>query len=746
MSFASSLAQLLTQLRQLPSETPVHLQHLSIRVQRAKLQAEQGQAVEGLELLVRLKGRIEELEGGLDELSTVDRDRGKWIELQNEAGKARRGLEEELKKANETINSALRVAVASNSATTTLDHSHSRSSSTDRTRLVPSSSTTPAQLPETANPTLEAFLSKIESNPVPSHRQQQQLTLSSLAQERARSLSTAYSLFLLATSPKEVLPTGQTISSIFRNSSQTTTQAIRPSPTSQTFYDKVRRKLEENPREGWKMIREELAKKCLPLIPSRLGQGSVKRSIQALLLTVDSTKTEEEEDSTLRAEAEEVVEKGFWTIQTLLETLRRLCAPVRDSQIASVLDTIIKDGTSSVDRFVKVVQKVLELASDMQQDLDRFRSELKPELTSEDDIVEAVREEAREREKKIVRELVSHELGLGSEDVDGAIRKETREWIRRRRGGTEDTNAEGKRKITKEEVAESLVDSLFQDASVSIPPLPPSPTPSPTPSSTTKTISTNALPPIFYSTSPRLFQLQNQLQALTILACLLTILSSFPTPSSSSSSYPVSNTTTTENLVARLWTILNSEIPTFSSSSSSSSSEAAEEETIPTRLAHLSDEIISHLNLNLTESTGKEKKEKVKDSVDRILRYRDPVFKLLRNRLRDGIRAGIIESLRRREERREGEGEGGGNRVPGELRTGRTGQTTSDRKSSIKFLHSSLLDDTTTTTRRIKLEVKVCEIKGYEKLGKEIKETLEEKLEPVWEWMESVWSDVLEWE
>ncbi|GAA5871940.1 hypothetical protein JCM16303_000921 [Sporobolomyces ruberrimus] len=715
--FASRLSKLLQHLGQLPPQTPAHLQHLFIRVQRAKNQAENGEVKKGLELLVRLRGRLQELEEGLVELEMVgSEESSQWAELRREAETAREGLERELKNATSTIASALSSA--------NLNGRHSRSSSVELPRRVPSTNEiVPTPAPPRTD--LDAFLSRLEGTQPRSSPSQP--SLSDRAHARAKALSDAYSLFLLSTSPSSVLPAGQTLHSIFRKAA--TSSSSRPSTPSTSislsqrlsvqahsaYFDDLSTKLADSTsptkaREAWNQLCQDLADACLPLIPCRLGQGSIKRQVETLLLEKDNVKSKG---------AINIAAKGFETIQSLLQVLRQLCAPARDSQVSKLLERSHEEGSrKDLGQLVELVKDVLDLAKDMQEDLERFRNEVKLEMTREDDVLQAVREETGERERKMVREIVSDESEDKATNDDAVIRETTRRWARNE-STTHDTET-----LTKEAVAEALVDALFRDQAIGPPPVPGSTTSSSL--SHRMTALTNSVPPILYSTCPRLFELQNQFQALTILACLITIHSS----STSSTSSP----RTSSDYIFRLWTILISEIPSLSTKTSSFSS-------TPTRLAHLSDEIISHLTEQGTSQLGEAEKGKVRSSVDRILKDQDPVFKLLRKRLRDGVKIGVVEALRKRERKlEEGATHGDGRQVPSDLRTGRKtkGMASTGAKASLFSLGKN---------RRISLRevLSVPHIKGYEALRVQVDETLKEKFVDVWEWMEEVWGDVLEW-
>jgi len=705
MNFANLVSQLLTRLRQLPTDTPSHLQHLVIRVQRAKSQAEQGQGTQGLELLVRLRGRLDDLEQGLAEFegNDVEGER-KWLGLRKETQRTKESLETELKSATSKIASAI-----STSSTSDSNGRHTRSSSVDLPRRLP-----PTQQALSPTPDLDSFLSRLNSQPSPSPSQP---SLASHAPQRAKTLSEAYSLFLLCTSPSTILPPDQTISSIFRAAaSRPRTPSVSTSLESRlstqahkAYFDELATKLSSStsPKEKgmtWQRICRDLANACLPLIPSRLGGGSIKRQLELLL----SPKPQETEEWTVR--------QSFETLRTLLEVLQKLCAPARDAQVSNLVsDCSYPDDGDTTRELVEVVKETLKLADEMQGDLERFRSSTKVALASDEEVLEVLREEAGDRERKAIRGIVRGEIGR-ADKIDEEIRSRTKAWVTRKRGGGDGEDTE---KLTKEAITEALVDSLFEDQAVGPPPIPDASSGSPSTSP-----SSNSLPPIFWATSPRLFEIQNHFQALTILACLITIIPFHTSPTPTLSSNPDQ-----PDLLSRLWTILKSEI--------TSPTSATTYESTPTRLAHLSDELIAHRQSLLPDSTneiGVEEKERIRNSTDRILRYQDPVFKLLRKRLREGIKTSLIDALKQR-----GEGGKASSQVPANLKTGRNLTSPRSRDAKLPSLYESDTRNTLADT------VKVQSIKGYERLMDRMDETVKGSLTEVWDWVEEVWGDVLEW-
>ncbi|GAA5930415.1 uncharacterized protein JCM15063_004798 [Sporobolomyces koalae] len=700
MSFSTQLAQLLDRLGQRSSTSPAHLQHLVIRVQRAKTQAEHAQGSTGLESLVRLRGRLEELEEGLRELDAFD-DRHEWATLASKASRARQALQDELR----TATTAIAQAVASVRASDSPNGRQSRSSSAELSRRTPR--LRPAVTEGTATtPTVDAFLSRLESGPVrpPS-------TLPTLAHERAKALTEAYSLFLLCTEPSSVLPAGQTLSSIFqtaasspaksRTESRASFEARISSQAHRARYDDLEKRLSgQAPSRrvfAWDALRQDLAEACLPLIPGRLN---IKKDVSKLLLHL------------IIDHGEWQLEDGFKTIKQLVVMLRRLCAPARDQQAQAIVDST-RTGARGL---VEVVQDVVKLARDMQNDLDQFRMKATASIASEQDeqdIAIAVRDECQERERETVRKIVARETSkTGQEVIDQEIRVATRQWIRNKT--RRDDSLEEKIKITKPQVLMALVEALFDDQAIGPPPVPGA-----------LVTRTNAVPPILYAVAPRLFELQNALQALTILACLATTLSALPTNS-------------VATCLSRLSSILESEMPTFSNSKDT------RDDVIPTRIEHLSSEIINHFeNSNssdpnrLTYKMSESRRKTIKEAVDRYLRYQDPVFKLMQNRLKEAIKTEFLRALEPPWSSTQRAETG----VPSEIKTGRNrvqhqGENT---RSSFSPQNRKRLSGLVPELPLIKLPL----IKGYELLRDKVDETGGTRLATVWDWFKGVWHTVL---
>ncbi|GAA6060691.1 hypothetical protein JCM10212_005073 [Sporobolomyces blumeae] len=724
MAFAREWSRLLDRLGDLPPTAPAHVQRLVIRLERAKLQAQGADGIDGLERLVRLKGRLSDLREGCDDLVVLGTDAATWKELAAVTARALEALESEMSTA--TTAATIRAAAAQ-------DRRRSRSSSAEPPRRQARGggqgerSTT-----RTSGSTLDAFLARLPATARPAHP-----SLSDLAARRAKALSEAYSLFLLCTSPSSVLPHGQILSSIFHTAASCpatptvpTSLASRLSQQAyRAYFDHLSDELSESStpsrqRDAWAQLSQDLADSALPLIPSRLGRGSVRSAMQEAL------------SRPRRPTTSWTVEQGRSTLRDLVETLRRLCAPARDAQVASVLASI--DSALTPRTVVEAVEATLALANDMSDDLERYRTHAQVQLATDEQVLDAVKEEAGERERKAVRELFPRS-GTDPSDADEKIRSATAEWVVRSGPGDGSSADPGGQRLDRGQVARAFVECLFRDSAVALPPLPTEPSSSRSSSPVHR--GANILPPILYATSPRLFELQNTLQALVILACLVTVVPPPPLPASSqpaSASSP-STSSAQSDYLSRLWTVLESEFLQANPSDRPSSATSSPAETIPTRLAHLSDELIAHRRslLRLSRNLSDEEKTRIASSVERILRYEDPVFKLLKHRLKDGIAEAVLESAMTTNADRSVPPSS--LHVPTHLRTGRTPPSTNSARP-----FSSLADLSTPASRRPTVHVRP--IKGFERLSDRVDRVVQEKLVGVLAWVDEVWGDVLGWE
>ena len=284
------------------------------------------------------------------------------------------------------------------------------------------------------------------------------------------------------------------------------------------------------------------------------------------------------------------------------------------------------------------------------------------------------------------------------DEKDSSLARDVVTWIKSIEGSEEEEWRSGSPSRRLERIAEALVETLFDTRAVALPSLDPthSTSPLPLPPSTSPSSSSppNTLPPIFLVPAPRLFRLQNLIQALTIVACLSS-LAALPSPS------PSSEPTWTD----RLHTILESEIDTSPTEEGTKLEHIVQELLVAVRKARPVDEV---------------EEGRLRAGVHRILRYEDPVYRLLSSRAKMAIKAALLRSLNvnttwvvsnlpvMRSGRQVGSGLGA-QRVP----------TSPAKRASFGSL------------------------KGFEKVVDKVEE-VEEELERVLDWCTFVWGDLLE--
>lgn len=320
--------------------------------------------------------------------------------------------------------------------------------------------------------------------------------------------------------------------------------------------------------------------------------------------------------------------------------------------------------------------------------------------------------------------------------------------------------------VPKDCVAKALVKMLFADHPVGLagialphsgPGLPPPPD------------ALNLPPPIFAVPLFAILYLQNQFQALIIVACLVTLVGSAPAPPHTSSTAPVDDLSPLDE---RLWAILQTEIgpsvmPDFMQPSKlqqhATGSPIGEQALAPTRIPHLADEVISHRRAALVASGAtllNEEEARLRASVDRILRYADPVYKLLKGRLQSSIEGTLVEFAMSDSGATGSPGPRSPMSPPGpssqspssqgsapiSLRTGRPRELappTLGTSASARLPDLSLVPGRQPRTMHLRAP------KGFERpavLWEKATPILQRWLaENVWQWMEDTWGDVLEW-
>ncbi|GAA5916930.1 hypothetical protein JCM8208_004033 [Rhodotorula glutinis] len=740
-AFAVQLDRLLLALRALPSPSTTsssshlaHAHHTLIRLERAYHDLKRAGSHAPAVLFLRLRNRLDELAQALDDAHQAAPNLAPWDQLARDTVQVTASVDE-------LVEASARATSAPSSS------SHSRTPSVDLPRRLPAS-TRPSPPPPASD--LDAFLSSTAATRAPSA-----LDSSHLAQARARALSELYTLFQLSTSPQSVLPPGQSIRTIFRSSLPPPSAAITddapPSTDAASLESRISTQLHRayfesfastlssaspspatpaEQRAAWARLASDLVDAVVPLVPSRLKglNGAPLRAQLVAALAPASSHVGEE-----RAERDEAptafdARAALQGVREAVRALGRLCAPARDADVRSLAASIdaALDESTTADRgaaLVGAVRRTLELASAMERDLGRFRAAAVTELASEEELVDVVKEEAGARERAVV--------GGWFEGEDG-VRRETVAWCASalaRAVADEDSSAAEGAQLSKEDVAAALVESLFDNEAVALPSFSPSTSTSSLPDSPTSPPSNNIFPPILLAVSPACFALQNRLQALTILACLLA-LSPLADP-------------------ARLWALLEGDFApaSYEAAPSTAGDPAQAADPAPTRLAHLADELLRPLSAPVSSrpsspssaptpapASDAAEVSRIRTSVDRLLRADDPVWRLLHGRLRAAVRDAVVRAVcapHRDEGARE-------ERVPGVLRTGRSARGTAGGGTRSVRARS----------RRTRTPVELAPVKGFEApfVRDELRATVQDRLVgEVWEWVEEVWGGVLGW-
>ncbi|EJU04065.1 hypothetical protein DACRYDRAFT_14265 [Dacryopinax primogenitus] len=335
------------------------------------------------------------------------------------------------------------------------------------------------------------------------------------------------------------------------------------------------------------------------------------------------------------------VESALFHLSPLLHHLLKICAPVRDGEVQALLERITPPPPARSPDLPQIAldtfRGILDLSREMRSDL----RDAHISLLGEKQLRLLIRREAGEEERAVVRRFYE---GVQLDDA-------WEEWV--------GTDGEGERRWVAK-----IIHCLGSNRPVqpSIPTRFDSPRPD-GPTSGAKDTgegeeSRNYLPPQLLLESPALLLAQNTIQALTITACLATLVQPTPRVASPSSAL---GTEDQLRFTARIWTLLSGEID--ASIPSCSQQEG-------TKLVHLEEEVVSawcgQRKKRKAQHTPKasldavpaepvikpvdtqaaqeedpdiEAERQLRKSVSRLLRTEDPVFALLRRRLVDALAA-----------------------------------------------------------------------------------------------------------
>lgn len=734
-----------------------HLDRATIRLERAYAALKLAGTRAPAQLLVRLRGRAQELEAALGEAEVQASTRTTLL----------------ARKVVDQIDHHLAEATASEERSPDDGTGHSRTPSADLPRRVP------AQSAEVSGPSEQSAPARHPR--APSLGPGQGDDAAAIVARRAKALSDCFFLHRLATG--QVLA-NTSLSTVLR-ATFAARQSAEPAGSDPTngvcvgsatlatdledrirsqlrraYFDSFRQAfkasdsdldpdafasitLSDQRQPAWNRLARDLVDATTGLIPSRLRTD---RSLYPSSSDGSTMRAAVEQDLTseqLPSDRAHFETACLGKMTRLARVLQRLCSPARDAQVWTLLDSLEPpaptSGASAVS-LVDLVERVLDLAEAMRGDLDRFKSAASEHMVdamSEADLQEIIKQEAAELERATVTEWCGGEEG---------VRWSLRAWIRRD-FLTPATSSSEARPVpspepTRVDFIGALVDSLFSTRSVALTDLGrlvtnPSELSRPAAEATAAepVASTarddNPLPPALVVLAPLLFELQNLLQALGILAAIATLLVSTVGPAEGSHGL--------DRLFRRLWTILEQNISCAPSHSAErrSDSEVDDASTFEhadsTRLANLADELVSYLSQPTNGRTPPQlaTMERVRSGVDRILRYEDPVWKLLMRRLRDGAQAALLRATA--EENRRPNGATPSASVPSALRTGQMARSRPAPAANEYERPSPLISP----------------IKGFDHppfLAAKVEEVLQTKLlVGVYRHVEQVWGDVFRW-
>ncbi|KAH9914015.1 uncharacterized protein B0H18DRAFT_887516 [Fomitopsis serialis] len=389
----------------------------------------------------------------------------------------------------------------------------------------------------------------------------------------------------------------------------------------------------------------------------------------------------------------------------LLVCLRSRCAPIRDAHIDALIRNVDDlPSLASIPDMAKLVadtvRSILELAELMKEDLSQFVVG----SMSEKQLRAVLMVQAAKQEREVVFSLWRPER----------IQERWRHWLEERQ--THDN-------VPADGLPERVwVHRLGQALALAIPvscPLPTRPMPGDADDESrtdTPTNPTNTLPPPLFFVYPTLLYIQNYLQALVIAATLRSLVR-LPTQQLHR---PSTDESDQESFMARLWTLLRTEIDEQPGSGE-------------TKLVNLADEVI-RVRRRFTgsgDALDPDEEARLRAAVDRTLQPHDPVFALLQKRLLAAIAERLAhpaETLSPRSSTMQ---------LPERLQTGR-GQPGKRPTLGLALDHDAA-EDARAAARSEQLMVKGFE---DEVLVKAVGEGLS-KLRSCVEWTERVWSDLI---
>jgi hypothetical protein len=406
-------------------------------------------------------------------------------------------------------------------------------------------------------------------------------------------------------------------------------------------------------------------------------------------------------------------------LKDILATLRRRCAPLRDSEIDAEMQHLNSPpvnlwpadktpidrqqtlGTIKITPAAKFVvqslKAILTIIDHMKSDLHNF---LLGSMT-EEQLEALVIREAKQRERDLVIKLWSPQSQSSRQQGEETIREHWRRWCKH----TEETA------LPQEDRWKAR---LMKAIALSVP-LKCAPPLENVPQNRTE----NELPPQFFLSCPALYQLQDYLQAIVIAATLRS-LTRLPPPSSDPHSMVESPI---ETFMQRVWSLLETELE--------DPMNPRQTEDTMLKLINLADEVVRARRLAVG-TLDPSVEQRLREAVKWTLQPNDPVFLLLQTRLMEVLLDRLIEKE--------------GQQLPDKLRTGRSHPDEHFSKRPKLVFDDDELDELACVRGRSlpKIVGPAHAIKGFEGsvLGKAIGEAFN-RLNNIVGWIECVWGDLV---
>lgn len=461
-------------------------------------------------------------------------------------------------------------------------------------------------------------------------------------------LDAAYLFHVLARDPKKVVAPGKSLLSVLAGLNQMVTHTLESTSEKfvrktmhQAFWDQVGvclRVLLSRSRVYGVTPRQTLGALSSPLSSSQISRlkGLYEDLREALIPLFPPKHTALIAFSLPLPPTSSPLLTAITHLRDALVTLRQRCAPVRDAIIDRILHQIDHRSRSAsteelAELLIDVIRSTLELSIDMRDDY----SNAVLATASEQELVEMVATMAETQEQGLVLQLWGSKETMrmawtrwmnGFHPADPSLQPQPKQlWVLnliQSLGKPQAVTSKLFRSPALQEITNDSKDDHDPDSG-----------PKQVPESP------NMLPPQFLFSGPALFYLQNHIQALTIAASLRSLVPA-PRPAPNSPFLPRSQTNDPASpaswmFTERIWTLLESEIG------------ATDDKPPGTKITNLADEVVMAHSSSLPPGVTvleRQLEQRLRSTVDRILRTDDPVFILLQRRLLAALSVALLDT------------------------------------------------------------------------------------------------------